>query len=58
MRLSRIRRYHREALKVAAAQVGLAVHEYETLHALMIRDTPGTASPASWPRCSTSHPPA
>ncbi|GAB6898474.1 MarR family winged helix-turn-helix transcriptional regulator [Kineosporia succinea] len=45
VRLSRIRRYHREALKVAAAQVGLAVHEYETLHALMIRDTPGTASP-------------
>lgn len=29
----------------AAARVGLELAEYQTLHALMIRDTPGRASP-------------
>jgi len=45
VRLSRIGRYTREAKKQAATQVGLQAFEYETLHALMIRDTPGTAAP-------------
>ena len=35
----------REAKKRAAAEVGLQDFEYDTLHTLMIRDTPGQASP-------------
>ncbi|GAB3247753.1 MarR family winged helix-turn-helix transcriptional regulator [Kineosporia babensis] len=46
VRISRIKRHTREATRRASAEVGLQVHEYETLHALMIRDTPGTASPS------------
>ncbi len=46
VRISRIKRHAREATRRAASEVGLQVHEYETLHALMIRDTPGTASPS------------
>ncbi len=45
VRISRIKRHARESTKRAAAEVGLQVFEYETLHALMIRDTPGVASP-------------
>jgi DNA-binding MarR family transcriptional regulator len=45
VRISRIKRHARETTKRAAAEVGLQVFEYETLHALMIRDTPGLASP-------------
>ncbi|MBT0769373.1 MarR family transcriptional regulator [Kineosporia sp. J2-2] len=45
VRLSRISRYTKQSLREAAAGVGLQTYEYETLHALMIRDTPGIASP-------------
>ncbi|GLY15563.1 MarR family transcriptional regulator [Kineosporia rhizophila] len=45
VRISRIKRHAKESTRRAAAEVGLQVYEYETLHALMIRDTPGTASP-------------
>ncbi|GLY28232.1 MarR family transcriptional regulator [Kineosporia sp. NBRC 101731] len=45
VRLSRLTKYQKESVKNAAAAVGLAVFEYQTLHTLMIRDTPGIASP-------------
>jgi DNA-binding MarR family transcriptional regulator len=35
----------REAKKKAAAEAGLQDFEYDTLHTLMIRDTPGQATP-------------
>lgn len=44
-RVWQIDHYIREAKRSAAEEVGLHVHEYETLHALMIRDTPGHATP-------------
>jgi DNA-binding MarR family transcriptional regulator len=45
VRIWAIHKRFRAATKEAAAQVGLQDFEYETLHALMIRDTPGRASP-------------
>jgi DNA-binding MarR family transcriptional regulator len=45
VRLGRIARYFRETTTTAATAVGLQLFEYETLHMLMIRDTPGHASP-------------
>jgi DNA-binding MarR family transcriptional regulator len=45
VRIWEIHRRFRAATKEAAAQVGLQDFEYQTLHALMIRDTPGRASP-------------
>lgn len=45
VRLMRIVRWFDDTTKQAVAQVGLQDFEYETLHALMIRDTPGLASP-------------
>jgi DNA-binding MarR family transcriptional regulator len=45
VRLARIFRYLRDSKHAAAAAVGLQSFEYETLHLLMIRDTPGHASP-------------
>ena len=44
-RITRVARYLRGAMSAAVAEVGLSDFEYETLHALMIRDTPGSASP-------------
>ena len=44
-RVGRIARHLREAKARALAEVGLTDFEYDTLHALMIRDTPGSASP-------------
>jgi DNA-binding MarR family transcriptional regulator len=44
-RVTRVARYLRVATTAAVAEVGLTDFEYETLHALMIRDTPGSASP-------------
>jgi DNA-binding MarR family transcriptional regulator len=44
-RIVNIRAWLRSTTREAVAQVGLADFEYETLHALMIRDTPGRASP-------------
>lgn len=45
VRLMRIVRWFDDTTKQAVAQVGLQDFEYATLHALMIRDTPGKASP-------------
>lgn len=46
-RIGTIVRHLREHKKVAAAQAGLQDFEYDTLHSLMIRDTPGVASPTT-----------
>lgn len=45
VRVNRIDRYLRRAKQRAVAEVGLTDFEYDTLHVLMIRDTPGSASP-------------
>ncbi|MDQ6523799.1 MarR family transcriptional regulator [Nocardioides sp. LHD-245] len=45
VRINRIDRYLRGAKQRAVAEVGLTDFEYDTLHVLMIRDTPGSASP-------------
>lgn len=45
VRVGRIVGFLRESTKRAAADVGLQDFEYKTLHELMIRDTPGQASP-------------
>lgn len=45
VRINRIDRYLRGAKQRAVARVGLTDFEYNTLHLLMIRDTPGSASP-------------
>ncbi|MGI5238391.1 MarR family winged helix-turn-helix transcriptional regulator [Dactylosporangium sp. CA-139066] len=45
VRLSKIARYFRDTTEAAAIEVGLQLFEYQTLHMLMIRDTPGHASP-------------
>ena len=45
VRLANLARHLREAKQRALVETGLQDFEYETLHALMIRDTPGHASP-------------
>ncbi len=45
VRIGTIQKWFRTTSKDAVATVGLQDFEYETLHALMIRDTPGLASP-------------
>lgn len=45
VRIIRIARHLRSEKQRAVAEVGLADFEYDTLHVLMIRDTPGSASP-------------
>jgi len=45
VRIGSISRWFRTTSRTAVAQVGLQDFEYETLHALMIRETPGRASP-------------
>ena len=45
VRIASIGKWFRATTKDAVAQVGLQDFEYETLHHLMIRDTPGRASP-------------
>lgn len=45
VRINRISRYLKRESQRAVAEVGLTDFEYETLHSLMIRDTPGSASP-------------
>ncbi len=47
VRIVRIVRYLREAKQEALTQVELQDFEYDTLHALMIRETPGHASPGA-----------
>lgn len=50
IRMWRLGRHLKHVKRHAAAQAGLAEYEYDTLHALMIRDTPGTASPTELAR--------
>ncbi len=45
VRVSNLNRFLRETKQAALVQTGLQDFEYDTLHALMIRDTPGHASP-------------
>jgi DNA-binding MarR family transcriptional regulator len=47
VRIANIQRHFQETTKTSVASVGLTDGEYDTLHALMIRDTPGHASPGS-----------
>ena len=47
VRIGTIQKWFRTTSKAAVATVGLQDFEYETLHALMIRDTPGRASPGA-----------
>ena len=47
VRIGHLMRYLRATKEEAAAKVGLQGFEYDTLHSLMIRDTPGLASPGS-----------
>lgn len=49
-RLNQIGRHLRERTRAAVAEAGLEESEYATLHALMIRDTPGRASPTALAR--------
>ncbi|MGL5930058.1 MAG: MarR family winged helix-turn-helix transcriptional regulator [Dermatophilaceae bacterium] len=45
VRIGAVARYLRSTTKDALVESGLEDHEYLTLHVLMIRDTPGLASP-------------
>lgn len=45
VRLVELVRWFKTSTKEAVAQVGLEDYEYATLHSLMIRETPGRASP-------------
>jgi len=45
IRMGRLVRHLRTVAQQAARQVGLEQFEYETLHHLMVRETPGAASP-------------
>ena len=45
VRCQRLVKHWRAASQAALTEVGLQDFEYETLHLLMIRDTPGKASP-------------
>ena len=47
VRVINVARHLREAKQAAAAELGLQDFEYDTLHTLMIRDTPGHASPGA-----------
>ena len=47
MRMSKLVEHFRASTKEALAEVGLQDFEYQTLHSLMIRDTPGYASPSA-----------
>jgi DNA-binding MarR family transcriptional regulator len=47
VRMGRILRHLKSVKEQAARQVGLRDFEYDTLHHLMVRETPGTASPTA-----------
>jgi DNA-binding MarR family transcriptional regulator len=47
VRLLNVARYLRGTKQTALVETGLQDFEYDTLHALMIRDTPGHASPGA-----------
>ena len=50
VRIVALDRYLRQAKQAAVAQAGLQDFEYDTLHRLMIRETPGRASPGDLAR--------
>lgn len=50
VRLMRLNRHLDATTRAAVAKVGLQDFEYHTLHTLMIRDTPGRASPTALAR--------
>jgi DNA-binding MarR family transcriptional regulator len=50
VRIQRLDRYLTRTTKQALVETGLQDFEYETLHHLMIRDTPGRASPTALAR--------
>lgn len=45
MRMNNLMRHLQQETKAASEAEGLPVSDYDTLHKLMVRDTPGTASP-------------
>src|SRR3954454_22852064 len=47
VRIGRLKQYFKLTTQRALVEVGLQDFEYDTLHQLMIRDTPGLASPAA-----------
>jgi len=47
VRIGRLTKHFRAVKQEALAEVGLQDFEYDTLHLLMIRDTPGQASPSA-----------
>ena len=47
VRIGRLVQHFKPTTQQALAEVGLQDFEYETLHQLMIRDTPGHASPSA-----------
>ena len=47
VRISRLKQYFKLTTQQALVEVGLQDFEYDTLHQLMIRDTPGQASPSA-----------
>jgi DNA-binding MarR family transcriptional regulator len=47
VRIGRLRQYFKLTTQRALVQVGLQDFEYDTLHHLMISDTPGLASPSA-----------
>jgi DNA-binding MarR family transcriptional regulator len=47
VRVHHLDRFLRETKQAALLEIGLQDFEYDTLHALMIRDTPGHASPGA-----------
>jgi DNA-binding MarR family transcriptional regulator len=47
VRIGRLKQYYKLTTQQARAAVGLQDFEYDTLHHLMIRDTPGLASPSA-----------
>ena len=47
VRIGRLRQYFKLTTQRALVEVGLQDFEYDTLHHLMIRDTPGHASPSA-----------
>ena len=47
VRISRLKHFFKLTTQQALVEVGLQDFEYDTLHHLMIRDTPGLASPSA-----------
>lgn len=45
VRIAKLQQYFKQAKQAGLAEAGLQDFEYDTLHTLMIRETPGRASP-------------